>query len=167
MPFSAVVAAAKELRERLIGLGLVPFCRTTGGKGLHVATPLRVAKNPRTSWDAAKSFARAICTAMAHDSPDRYIVSMAKKRRGGHIFLDYLRKTAQRRPSPRSRRAPTRGAPVSMPLTWAQVRESLNPAQFTIQSAPRSLARSSAWEDYRRSERPLEAAIQKLEGRAQ
>jgi bifunctional non-homologous end joining protein LigD len=162
VPFSAVVAGAKELRERLEHLGLVTFCKTTGGKGLHVVTPLHVGKSGRIGWDEAKAFARAVSTAMAGDSPDRYLINMAKKQRTGRIFVDYLRNdrlaTAVAPLSPRARPA----APVSMPLSWAQTRDGLDPARFTIASAPRQLANSKAWQDYGDAERPLEPAVRKL-----
>ena len=163
--FSSVVAAAKELRERLEQLGLITFCKTTGGKGLHVVTPLKVPRNSRIGWGEAKAFARAVSTAMAGDSPDRYLINMAKKQRAGRIFLDYLRNdlmsTAVALLSPRSRP----GAPISMPITWSQTRGGLDPARFTIKSAPALLAKTKAWQDYCDAERPLEPAIRKLTAR--
>ena len=78
VPFSAVIAAAKELRSRLEKLGLITFCKTTGGKGLHVVTPLKVTKDNELGWKEGKAFAQTVCTHMADDSPDRYLVNMSK-----------------------------------------------------------------------------------------
>jgi bifunctional non-homologous end joining protein LigD len=155
-----VVEAALELKARLEDLGLVPFCKTTGGKGLHVVTPLKSDK--KIDWPSAKAVAREICDRMAADSPDRYLVHMAKKDRVGRIFLDYLRNdrmaTAVAPLSPRARD----GATVSMPLTWSQVKKGLDPRRFTIRTAPTLIARSAAWKDYCDSERPLIAVLRKL-----
>ena len=48
-----VVAAAREVRERLASVKLKSFVKTTGGKGLHVVVPIKPAP-----WDAAKEFCR-------------------------------------------------------------------------------------------------------------
>jgi len=61
--------------------------------------------------------------------------------------------------SPRARA----DAPVSMPLTWVQVRRGLEPLRYTIRSAPGLLARSSAWKDYCECERPLREALKRAQ----
>jgi bifunctional non-homologous end joining protein LigD len=153
--FDLVVEAAHEMRDRLKDVGLIGFCKTTGGKGLHVVTPLAAAKGGKIDWPQAKAFAREICTQMAADSPARYLVSMAKKKRVGRIFLDYLRNdrmaTAVAPLSPRARP----GAPVSMPLSWGQVKKGLDPSRFTIRAAPALVSRSRPWKEYWASQRPL------------
>ena len=143
VPFDRVIAAAKEMKDRLEALGLVTFCKTTGGKGLHVVTPLIVSEKHGLGWDEAKAFAQAVCSAMAQDTPERYLLNMSKKLRTGKIFLDYLRNdrmsTAVAPLSPRMRP----GAPVSMPLHWSQVRAGLEPQRFTIKTAPTLLLKAS------------------------
>jgi len=160
LDFEAVIDAAREVKARLEAVGLAPFCKTTGGKGLHVVTPLARA---RLDWPTAKTFARELCARMAADSPDRYLVNMAKAKRTGKIFLDYLRNdrmsTAVAPLSPRARP----GAAVSMPLTWGQVRAGLDPKKYTVRTAPALLGKSDAWEGYFESERPLADAIKRLE----
>jgi bifunctional non-homologous end joining protein LigD len=162
VPFSAVVAASRQMRDRLEELGLISFCKTTGGKGLHVVTPLAVNKRKSLSWPEAKGFAHDVCQQMARDNPDLYLIKMTKSLRNGRIFLDYLRNdrmaTAVAPLSPRARP----GATVSMPLTWTQVKSDLDPKRFTIRTVPALLAKASAWEDYCDSQRSLEQAIKRL-----
>ena len=162
VPFSTVVEAAREMRDRLDHLGLVGFCKTTGGKGLHVVTPLAVAKRSKLTWPEAKGFAHDVCLQMARDNPDLYLTKMAKNQRHGRIFLDYLRNdrmaTAVAPLSPRARP----GATISMPLTWTQVKTDLDPKRFTVRTVPGLLAKSTAWKDYADGHRPLEAAIKQL-----
>ncbi|MDR9773045.1 DNA ligase D [Rhizobium hidalgonense] len=162
VPFSTVVSAAREMRDRLDALGLISFCKTTGGKGLHVVTPLAINKRKPLSWAEAKSFAHDVCQQMARDNPDLYLIKMTKSLRNGRIFLDYLRNdrmaTAVAPLSPRARP----GATVSMPLTWTQVKSDLDPKRFTIRTVPALLSKSPAWEDYCDGERPLEQAIKRL-----
>ena len=158
--FGAVVDAAQELRERLEALKLVCFCKTTGGKGLHVVVPLAREKSP-PDWQTAKAFSHAVCKAMAEASPKRYLVNMSKKLREGRIYLDYLRNdllsTAVAPLSPRARP----GAPVSMPVRWSEVTPKLVPARYTVRSVPGLLA-SDPWAEFAAGARPLSAAVKRL-----
>jgi bifunctional non-homologous end joining protein LigD len=160
--FSDVIATAKEMKQRLEALGLETFCKTTGGKGLHVVTPLAAARKETLTWKQAKMFAQAVCEQMAADEPDKYLINMSKKQREGKIFLDYLRNdtksTAVAPLSPRARP----GATVSMPLNWSQVKAGLDPKRFTLRTAADLLKKSKAWSGYAEAARPLQAAIAKL-----
>ena len=160
--FDAVIAGALELKDRLDAIGLVSFCKTTGGKGLHVVTPLSRDKKADVDWQVAKAFAREVCRQMADDAPDKYLLNMAKNERTGRIFLDYLRNdrlsTAVAPLSPRARE----GATVSMPLQWSQIRRGLDPTKFTIRTAPALLSKGKPWSDYDAGERSLITAVQKF-----
>ena len=91
------MSAAKEIRARLERCGLVAFCKTTGGKGLHVVTPLRATERDGVDWGAAKNFAHAVCADMADEQPDRYLVKMSKAMRGGRISSTICATTRSRR----------------------------------------------------------------------
>jgi bifunctional non-homologous end joining protein LigD len=158
--FDAVIAAAHDIRERLEKIGLVSFCKTTGGKGLHVVTPLLEGKKA-VAWPVAKNFAHLICAQMAQDSPTRYLDNMSKAKRSGRIFLDYLRNdrtaTAVAVLSPRARE----GATVSMPVEWREVKKGLDSNAFTVRTAPQLLGKLKPWKDYANGARSLADAIKR------
>ncbi len=159
--FDAVISAALDIRERLEKVGLVCFCKTTGGKGLHVVTPLIEGKKA-VAWPVAKNFAHLVCAQMAQDSPARYLDTMSKAKRSGRIFLDYLRNdrtaTAVAVLSPRARE----GAPVSMPIGWREVKKGLDPKRFSVRTAPQLLAKTKPWKDYAAGARALGDAIKQI-----
>jgi bifunctional non-homologous end joining protein LigD len=136
LAWDKVVLAALELRRRLRELGLDSFVNTTGGKGLHVVVP--IARGP--SWDDFKAFSKAVVEAMERDEPARYTTNMAKARRKGKIFLDYLRNgRGATFIAPYSPRAQP-GAPVAVPLDWDEVAHGVDPAAFNTVTVPRRLA---------------------------
>jgi bifunctional non-homologous end joining protein LigD len=118
-----VTKAAEEVRARLKKLGLESFVKTTGGKGLHVVAPIE----PELGWPEVKEFARGVVTDMERAAPSRYLTKMTKSARVGKIFLDYLRNereaTSIAAYSPRARK----GASVSMPLTWTELKSKTRP----------------------------------------
>ena len=163
--FSEVIEAAKDMRQRLTAVGLESFCKTTGGKGLHVVTPLLHGAKDKVTWKEAKAFAQGVCQWMANDDPERYLLNMSKKLRKGKIFLDYLRNdrlsTAVAVLSPRARE----GATVSMPLTWPQVRGDLDPKKYTVRTVPSLLAKTKAWDGYDDAAASIKAAMKRLAGK--
>ncbi|RIK87263.1 MAG: DNA ligase D [Planctomycetota bacterium] len=128
LDFSAVVQAARDVRESLEALGLKSFLRTSGGKGLHVVAPL----SRRNTWDDLKQFARGVAESLQRAAPDRYVVNMSKAKRQGKIFVDYLRNqrgaTAVASYSTRARP----GAPIATPISWDELTAKLRADQFNV-----------------------------------
>ena len=132
-----LIESAHEVRGRLKQLGLTSFCRTTGGKGLHVVVPLA----PAADWDTAKRFCRAFAELMSQDQPKRFLAHLKIVDRRGRVLIDWLRNgmgsTAVSYYCPRARP----GATVATPLTWDEVKTGLDPAAFTVATIPERLRR--------------------------
>ncbi|MGU3665789.1 DNA ligase D [Methylobacterium sp. A49B] len=148
-----LVAGAVEVRERLEKRGLLSFVKTTGGKGLHVVTPVK----PQMTWAEAKAFTKRVASEMAKDSPDRYVATISKQARDGRIFVDYLRNqrgaTAVAAFSTRARP----GAPVSVPVTWDELPSLGSGARFSVASVPSRIAalKRDPWAEFARAARTL------------
>ncbi len=146
VPWSATIAAAKEVRSRLADLGLTSFLKTSGGKGLHVVIPLE----PETKWDEAKAFTERVAAGMAKGQPDKYVATVAKRAREGRIFIDYLRNgrgaTAVAAYSTRAHPQAT----VSTPIAWEEISEGLKADHFTLDNIGHRLRflRRDPWDGF-------------------
>ncbi|MGO4334080.1 DNA ligase D [Labrys sp. KB_33_2] len=150
-----VIAAAEQVKERLEQAGLTAFVKTSGGKGLHVVAPLK----PKANWPKVKAFTKAMADAMAADSPDRFVSTIAKAKRHGKILIDYLRnQRGSTAVAPYSTRARP-GAAVSMPLAWEELAPAIGPAYFTVTNTPTRLSALAAdpWAHFLEAAVPLEA----------
>lgn len=129
LPWPVVTEAARTIYDRLRSIKLESFVKTTGGKGLHIVAPIA----PELEWSKLKDIARAFVVEMEREHPQLYLTKMTKAARKGRIYLDYLRNergaTAVAAYSPRARA----GLPVSVPLTWEELRGDERP-RFTVGS---------------------------------
>jgi bifunctional non-homologous end joining protein LigD len=143
--FTQVIQAVKDINAVIESAGLTTFCKTTGGKGLHIVIPVQ----PTLGWDEVKEFAKSIASGFARAEPKRFTDKMSKATRKGRIFIDYLRNgrgaTAIAPFSPRARA----GGTIAMPVKWSQVKVGLEPKRFTIAATERELkAGAEAWKDF-------------------
>jgi bifunctional non-homologous end joining protein LigD len=137
--FDAVKKAAIDLKDHLADIGLVSFAMLTGGKGVHVVVPL----TPEAEWPAVKDFADRFSRALAQAEPDRFTATMSKAKRKGRIFIDWLRNqrgaTAVMPYTVRARA----GAPVAVPVSWAELGGIDTAAQWHVGDAEAILERLS------------------------
>ena len=159
-----VVEAARLVHGLLGELGLASFVKTTGGKGLHVVVPLRRG----AEWDDVKRFSKAVAVHLARILPDRFTANMAKNRRVGRIFVDYLRNDASATAICAYAARARPGAPVSTPIAWDELTPELKPADFSIATVPERLARlrEDPWRDYAKKRFTLTRAMWEALGEA-
>ncbi|MGE0039457.1 MAG: DNA ligase D [Xanthobacteraceae bacterium] len=142
--WSEIVAAARDVRDRLAGIELESFVKLSGGKGLHVVVPIK-----GTDWDTVKTFAQTVAATMALDAPERYLAKMTKAKRGGRIFIDYFRNSLEQTSVAAYSTRARDGAPVSVPVTWEELGRTAGANQYTVLNLGKRLGslKQDPWRD--------------------
>jgi bifunctional non-homologous end joining protein LigD len=146
VPWSALADGARLVRGVLHNLGLESFVKTTGGKGLHVVVPL----TPSAGWEEVRLFCKQVADTVVSRAPDRFTANMSKSKRGGKIFIDYVRNNRGATAiAPYSTRARER-ATVAVPLRWAELAGRVRPDAYTVKNLARRLGRlkGDPWDGY-------------------
>ncbi len=159
--FDAVREGATQIGELLRQLGLRPYVKTSGSKGLHVIAPL----DRHAHVDEVRAFGKAVCELVASQYPGTFTTSTSRGDRVDKVFLDYLRNGyAQTVVAPYSVR-PLPTAPVSTPITWKELRDPERHARrYTVHNVRDRLATiGDPWRDIRRDPGSLDAAAAALD----
>jgi len=133
-----VVEAAVHIKGGLEGLGLVPFAKTSGGKGIHITVPVTQKQN----WKKLHQASSAISTYLAASAPDTFTTTMGKDNRKRRIFIDFHRNArGHTSAAPYSLRART-NLPASTPVSWTDLEAIDAPQDLNYASLPGLLATS-------------------------
>jgi bifunctional non-homologous end joining protein LigD len=152
-----MIEAARLMHDLLLELGLRSWCKTSGGKGLHVVMPLA----RHAGWDDVKDFAHAVADHMADTLPERFSAKMGPRNREGRIFVDYLRNSRGASTiaayAPRARP----GLGVSVPIGWDELDHTTGGAQWTIANLHERLdaLHDDPWAGYARTKQRVTAAL--------
>jgi bifunctional non-homologous end joining protein LigD len=115
--FDLVLQAARLLRALFEQIGLPPFVKTTGSKGLHVVAPL----DDAATSDEVAALTTRIAALLCRRHPDLLTMEFYKKDRKGRLFVDVMRNAiGSTVVAPYSLRGRP-GAPLSAPIAWSEL----------------------------------------------
>lgn len=154
-----MIEAAQLTRELLEELGLVSFCKTSGGKGLHLVVP--IAK--QLGWDEVKAFSQAVAQHMATTLPKHFAAKMGAQNRKGKIFVDYLRNNRGSSTVCAYSLRARPGMGVSVPLTWDEVPETKSGDQWNIANLHERLdaLKSDPWSGYAKTKQRITVTMRR------
>jgi len=159
-PFASVVEAVLAARTSLDEFGLPAFCKTSGGKGMHVYVPLL----PRFSHEQARELAHLVCLLVHRRHPRLTSLRRNPDERKGRVYLDYLQNRREATMAAPYALRPREGAPISTPLAWKEVGPGLDPLDFNIRTVPERLAdRGDPWADLFEKRLDLNEALARFE----
>ncbi len=135
--FKHVLDVARWVRDELAALGVPGVPKTSGSRGLHVYIPLP----PKTTYESGLLLCQIIATVVAAKHPKTATIERTVRRRPrGTVYVDYLQNILGKTLATAYSARASDFAGVSTPLTWEEVDAGMDPAEFTIRTAPARFA---------------------------
>jgi bifunctional non-homologous end joining protein LigD len=157
--FGETVQVALLVKEALDALGLKSFPKTSGADGIHVLVPVE----RRQTYDDTREFAEIIARALATTHRGLVTTEWSKSKRKG-VLIDANQNGEGKTIASVYSVRPKEGAPVSTPLRWEEVDESLDPAAFTMDVVRARVAKhGDLYEGVLKTRQSLGAALRALQ----
>lgn len=137
--FEQVIEAALVVKQVLDQAGAMSICKTSGASGMHVYVPM----GAKYDYDQAKDFANIVCMLANAQLPESTTLERSlSKRSKDKIYMDYLQNRKGQTIACAYSLRPKKGATVSTPLDWSEVKKGLIPQQFTIKTVPQRIKKT-------------------------
>ena len=133
--FADAVRVAGVARELLEELGLTGYPKTSGNRGIHIYVRIRPEWEFVDVRHAAIGFGRELARRDEGVTMDWW-----KEERGERIFVDFNQNNRDRTIASAYSLRPIPGAPVSTPMTWSELAEVKDPAEYNLFTVPERLA---------------------------
>jgi bifunctional non-homologous end joining protein LigD len=159
--FAQVRDVARFLRDELARLGVPAVPKTSGAEGLHIYVPLP----PRTTYDTGRIFCELVGAIVAGKHPRQATVERAVNARGRRVYIDCLQNIRGKSLAAAYSVRASADAGVSAPLTWREIDEGVDRAEFTLGTMPhRVRAVGDLWRPLRESKGANLAAVLRTRG---
>jgi bifunctional non-homologous end joining protein LigD len=160
-PTARTVSVARTLGAILRKLGLRPYVKTSGQRGIHVMVGLADVY----TYEQARMFTELVARLVVSRISDISTLNREPGKRKGRIYIDYLQLGPGKTVAAPYAVRPLPGAPVSAPLKWTELAVTLEPARFNIRTMPRRLKRmrQDPFRGVLDNSQRLEPALAKLE----
>jgi bifunctional non-homologous end joining protein LigD len=133
--FTQVIKAAQVTKEILDSVGIVSYPKTSGSTGIHIYIPL----GAKCDYEASKEFGRKIAKCIHRELPKFTSIERKTEDREGKMYIDFLMNRPQASVAAPYSLRPKKGATVSMPLHWEEIKKGLQMKDFTIRNATERL----------------------------
>jgi DNA ligase D-like protein (predicted polymerase) len=138
--FADAARVAVVARDLLEELGIRGFPKTSGNRGVHIYVRIE----PRWSFTDVRHAAIAFGRELARRTPG-VTTAWWKEERGERIFVDFNQNCRDRTIASAYSLRPLLGAPVSTPVTWAELSGLTDPKDFNLFTVPDRLADGDPW----------------------
>ena len=115
------------VKQALDAFGLVGFPKTSSAEGMHILVPVE----RRYTYEDTRQFAEIVAGAIARTHRGLATTEWTKSKRRG-VLIDSNQNGEGKTIASAYSVRPRAGAPVSTPLRWSEVKEDLDPLQFTM-----------------------------------
>jgi bifunctional non-homologous end joining protein LigD len=127
--FPEVVQVALVVKQALDALGLVSFPKTSSADGMHVLVPVE----RRYTYAQTREFCEIVAGAIARTHRGLATTEWSKSKRRG-VLIDANQNGEGKTIASVYSVRPRAGAPVSTPLRWDELNESLDASAFTMEA---------------------------------